>query len=172
MSFRDTVAAVVLAAGLLSAGCGTNSTDAAASSESGASINGRKYLLSDEPEGAVGVIRARQMASDNDEVVVVGRIGGGVAPWIEGRAAFVLVDPLSGITADEACNEECNCHADELADATTLVKVTDTQGKVLAVDARQLLGLKELEMVVVKGRAKRDGAGNLSVLASGIYIRR
>ncbi|MEX2139090.1 MAG: hypothetical protein WD894_07510 [Pirellulales bacterium] len=172
MSLRETIAAIVVAAGLFATGCGTSSTDAAASSESGANIDGRKYLLSHEPEGAVGVIRARQMAGDDDELVVVGRIGGGVAPWIEGRAAFVLVDPSSGITADEACDEECNCHSDELADATAVIKFVDAQGKVLAVDARRLLGVKELEMIVVKGRAKRDESGNLSVLASGIYVRR
>ena len=173
MSFRDTMAPLILMAGLFSAGCGASSAESSAiGSDSMAKIDGEKYLLSEEPEGAIGVIRARQKASNNDELVVVGRIGGGVAPWIDGRAAFVLVDPSSGLTADDACDEQCNCHAEELADATTVVKVVDAQGRVLAVDARKLLGLKELEMVVVKGRAQRDQAGNLSLLASGIYIRR
>jgi hypothetical protein len=33
------------------------------------------------------------------------------------------------------------------------------------------LGAKELSTVVVKGKAKRDDAGNLTVLASGVYVR-
>jgi hypothetical protein len=39
------------------------------------------------------------------------------------------------------------------------------------VDARELLGVKELQTVVVKGKAKRDEQGNLTVLASGVYPR-
>jgi hypothetical protein len=39
-------------------------------------------------------------------------------------------------------------------------------------DARDLLNVKENELVVVSGRAKRDDAGNLTVLATGVYVRR
>lgn len=173
MRFHETIAILICAAGLFSVGCGASSVESAATNNASlTNIDGEKYLLSIEPEGAIGVIRAREKASDNEELVVVGRIGGGVAPWIEGRAAFLLVDPSCGITADEACDEECNCHADELADATILVKVSDAQGRVLPVDARKLLSIKELEMVVVEGRAQRDQSGNLSILASGVYVRR
>jgi hypothetical protein len=51
------------------------------------------------------------------------------------------------------------------------VKVVDGDGQTVKGDARQLLGLKELNTVVVKGRARRDEAGNLTVLASGLYRR-
>ena len=173
MNVHQTLGAIILTAGLFAAGCGASSAESAATSTNSlVHIDGEEYLLSDEPDGAIGVIRARQTAGDNDELVVVGRVGGGVAPWVDGRAVFVLVDPSSGVTADDACDEQCNCHAEELADATTMVKVVDAHSRVLPVDARKLLGLKGLEMVVVKGRAQRDQSGNLSVLASGIYVRR
>ena len=38
-------------------------------------------------------------------------------------------------------------------------------------DARKLLGVKELQTVVVRGRAKRDEAGNVIVLADGLHVR-
>lgn len=38
-------------------------------------------------------------------------------------------------------------------------------------DARELLKVKELSTVVVKGKAQRDDAGNLTILASGVYVK-
>lgn len=61
---------------------------------------GSKYLLSLEPEGAAGVRDVRASAKDEDEVVIVGRIGGMENPWVEGLAAFSIVDP-----AMKPCNE-------------------------------------------------------------------
>ena len=37
--------------------------------------------------------------------------------------------------------------------------------------ARKLLNLKELQTVVVKGKVKRDEAGNFTMLASGVFVR-
>jgi hypothetical protein len=51
------------------------------------------------------------------------------------------------------------------------VKFVDANGKTIESDARQLLGLKELQSVVVKGKAQRDEAGNLTVLASGVFVQ-
>lgn len=139
-----------------------------------AAADGAKYLMSAEPIGAQGVTALRETVQDNDKVVVVGRIGGGVKPWIEGRAAFVLVDASVQLVCKEgeACSEGCACCAEDLANATAMVKFVDAQGRVLPIDARKLLGVKDLEAVVVEGTAKRDQGGNLTVLASGIYIRR
>ena len=55
-------------------------------------MDGSKFLLSHEPEGAEDVIKVRESAKDEAEVVIVGRIGGSEVPWVEGRAAFSIVD--------------------------------------------------------------------------------
>ncbi len=47
----------------------------------------------------------------------------------------------------------------------------DDKGDLVKVDARQLLGLKELQTVMVRGKAQRDDSGNLTVLASGVYVK-
>ena len=39
-------------------------------------------------------------------------------------------------------------------------------------DARKLLDVKELSTVVVQGKAQRDDAGNLTVLATGVYVKK
>ena len=44
-------------------------------------------------------------------------------------------------------------------------------GKLVQADARQLLNVRELSTVIVKGTAQRDDAGNLTVLADGIYVQ-
>ena len=64
------------------------------------------------------------------------------------------------------------CETDRLPEATALVKVIDESGELVAVDTRELLGVKELQTVIVQGKAQRDEAGNLTILATGMYVRR
>jgi hypothetical protein len=107
----------------------------------------------------------------------VGRIGGSENPWIEGRAAFSIVDnslkACSDIPGDNCPRpwDYC-CQTDQLPTATALVKLVDESGELVKTDARKLLQLKELATVVVQGKAQRDEAGNLTVLADGIYVRK
>ena len=37
-------------------------------------------------------------------------------------------------------------------------------------DARELLGVKELQTLVVQGQAKRDDGGNLTILAQQVHV--
>jgi hypothetical protein len=176
---------IALFAGLAVVGCGRENIPAdgastatpPAATPQAAADKGR-FLLAAEPAGAKGVRDARKDTKDGDDVVIVGRIGGEKKPWVEGRAAFWVVD-----SSFKACNEKdddgcktpwdfCCDDTDELHKGMATVKVVDDQGKTVAVDARELLGVKELQTVVVKGKAKRDEQGNLTVLASGLFVRR
>ena len=38
-------------------------------------------------------------------------------------------------------------------------------------DARKLLGVKELSTVVIQGKATRDDQGNLTVAATKVFVR-
>jgi hypothetical protein len=71
---------------------------------------------------------------------------------------------------EELCLEDC-C-ASERAGCTTLVKVVDADGKLVAADSRQLLGLTSDDMVVVRGKARKDESDNFTVVADAVYIRR
>ncbi len=52
-----------------------------------------------------------------------------------------------------------------------MIKIVDADGKLVKADARELLNVKELSTLVVKGKAQRDDAGNLTVLASGVFVK-
>lgn len=158
----------------IASGCGT-ATDSSVVQATPVSIDAKKFLLQEEPNGAIGVIAARESAEDGKPLVMVGRIGGATNPWIEGRAAFTLLDASMTVvaTGEEAegaiCTEDC-CATERLA-CTAVVKFVDGNGRVVAVDSRQLLGVKESDMVVVEGKAQKDKNGNFVMLASRVYIR-
>ena len=169
MSRSLLLAFAALIGSLASLGCGQRG----ANTHAGVSSGDARYLLSAEPAQAIGVVDFKEQAKSGDTVTVVGRIGGGVKPWIEGRSAFLLVDSGAPLPcADDQCGPDCQHCAQEIAECTTVVKFVDDQGKTLAVDSRELLGIKEEDDVVVQGIAKRDEAGNVALVASGIYIKR
>lgn len=60
-----------------------------------------------------------------------------------------------------------------MARASAIVKILDAQQETLKVDTRDLVGIDQPEgrIVVVRGVARRDEAGNLTVLAKQIYVR-
>jgi hypothetical protein len=167
----------VLLAVVLAAGCNRGEAPPAASAQKlDAALGGDKYLLTEEPAAAKPVKEVRREARDGDEVVVVGHIGGDAKPWVEGRAAFWIVDPsIKPCPPEENCptSWDCCCESrEDLLKAMATVKVVDAQGHTIPVDARQFLGLKESQTVVVRGKAKRDEKGNLTILASGLFVRR
>ena len=139
-------------------------------------VDGSAYLLGEEPTGSATVINVREDAEDGDEVVIEGRIGGSRNPWIDGRAAFSIVDETLRACSDipgDNCRypwDYC-CETAKLPNATALIKVVDEDGELVKADAKALLGVKELSTVVIKGKAQRDDAGNLTVLASGVFVR-
>ena len=51
------------------------------------------------------------------------------------------------------------------------MKLVDEQGQIVKGNARSLLPVKELSTVVVRGKARRDEAGNLTVEATGVHVR-
>jgi hypothetical protein len=120
----------------------------------------------------VGV--AKEHAANDEKVTVVGRIGGSAKPFVDGLAAFTIVDPkVEYCKPDEGCPTPWDycCTTDQLPGNIATVKVVDAQGKVVARDARKVLKVKELAIVVVQGNAKRDAEGNLTLLAEKVYVR-
>lgn len=165
---------LALCGGMLFTGC---TKPAAPRAAAGAAAEGKKFLLAEEPAGAIGVKQAKTDSKDADEVTLVGRIGGAEDPWVKGQAAFTIVD-----TALKPCNEQDDddcpkpwdycCDTDALPANKALIKLVDASGKTIATDARELLGVKELQTIVVHGKAKRDEANNLTVLAESLFVRK
>lgn len=166
------VRAMMLAAGLL-AGCGSKAP-APTAAPAGPAPEGAQFVLPAAPENAQGVLAVRQTAAGGEEVVVVGRIGGSTQPFVEGMAAFSLVDnslrACSDIPGDQCPTPWDFCCEADLPKARTLVKFVDESGQIIPTDARTLLGVSELQTVYVRGQAHRDADGNLTVLARGVYM--
>jgi hypothetical protein len=135
-----------------------------------------KYVMTEEPEGAQDVIAIRESAKDGDEILITGRIGGDKKPFIDGLAAFTIVDhsltACSDIEGDNCATpwDYC-CQTDKLPGATAVVELHDEDGKLVEGNAKQILKVQELSTVVVKGKALRDDAGNLTVVAESVYVK-
>lgn len=168
----------LVAAPLMISGCSTSepaAKPAPVAAAPTASAEGKAYILASEPADAKGVNATRKDSKDADEIAIVGRIGGDANPWVEDQAVFMIVDEKLNPCADEeGCPTPWDycCSTDLLPDNKAMVKFVDDKGEPLSTDARKLLGLKELQTVVVHGKAKRDEAGNLTVLADGIFVRK
>lgn len=169
----------LVAGGLLSLaiGCAQSNNSASAPAEGNAAAEGQQFVLAEEPADAKPVAEVRKAAKDGDEVAITGLIGGDVDPWIKGRAAFVIVDPslkpCSAIHGDNCPTPwDFCCEPNLTPEHKATIKFVDDAGQTVPTDARELFGIKELAHVTVRGQAKRDEAGNLTVLASGIFIKR
>ncbi len=132
------------------------------------------YETETEPAGAMPVGEAKQKTEDGQEITLVGVIGGSSKPFVEGLAAFTVVDPkVEYCAADEGCPTPWDycCTQDQVKDNIATVKIVNEDGKPVTQDAREFLNIKELSTVVVKGKAKRDDEGNLTVAASKLFVR-
>lgn len=153
-------------------------TQPSSSAESSPAATGLQYLLSKAPEQPMQVAAARESVKDNDKVVIVGRIGFGAEPWVEDQAVFDLMDSSLKACSDiegDGCPipwDYCCEDAKKIAKGRVLVKVVDQSGAVVKTEAPKLLGVKELQTVIVEGTAERNDAGNLVVMATGVYVKK
>ena len=156
-------------------GCSTENGSEKADTARQASAEGAVYLTPTAPDAPLDIIPMRESIGSGEDVVVVGRIGGSHEPWVEGMAAFSIVDRSLAACTDipgDKCPTPWDycCATDKLPGSTTLVKIVDDKDQVISTDARELLGLTELQTVIVTGKASKDDAGNVTILARKVYI--
>ncbi len=96
MRFLSCIALVLLALG--SPGCESN---VASNQLAGGAQSSSSYLVQNEPADAVPVGVARKQSENGQEVTLFGIIGGSSKPFVEGLAAFTIVDPKVPYCADE-----------------------------------------------------------------------
>lgn len=132
------------------------------------------FYIKDAPPGAQSVASARQNTKSGDEVIVTGRVGGSAQPFVNGAAAFSIVD-----NSEKSCLEDgsacavpwdyCCTDPKTLAEKGASVEFVQGEQRVGA-SVRGFHGVDHLKVVTVVGKAKKDEAGNLTILARGIYI--
>jgi hypothetical protein len=169
------VLALLFVASIVVTGCqpqgqtSSNRPDPAPGKE--ATAEGKKYLLTQEPVSPKDVAQTRKQAKDGDEVIVVGKVGGSAKPFTQGRASFLIAD--AHLPVEETCDcpwDFCEVPEKQLQESVLFVKFVDDQGRTLRTGAREMFAIKELSTVVVKGKVSRDNEGNLSLLATGLFI--
>jgi hypothetical protein len=128
------------------------------------------------PPAARTVADVITSAKDGDEVVVIGRVGGARKVFVDGFAAFSIVDatvqPCGSAKMDECQTpwDYC-CDAPEVMAKNTVSVELMLDGKPLKATARSFHGLDHLKTVVVTGKVVRDDAGNVRVLATGLHVQ-
>lgn len=161
----------LLGVSLLAVGCSPSENG---TTESKSAVVDSQYAAKSEPAGALPVGEARESVEDGQEVVLVGVVGGSSKPFIEGLAAFTVVDPnVPYCAAEEGCPTPWDycCTQDQVKDNVATIKIVDGSGNAVTQDARELVNLKELSTVVVTGKASRDDQGNLTVAANQVFVR-
>lgn len=165
---------------------------------SAATAHRDRLQLTEAPKGAQSVLSVQKAMSAAKsqgktetprDVVVAGQIGGlpniwpdihPAYPWNEGQASFFLVD--GKVAAQFAAHAKqhggnhncafCRGLAQKNAHAVAIVNLVDERGEVIALDARELLGLKENQVVTVRGKARLLGGSMLVIDADGVFVQR
>jgi hypothetical protein len=162
---------------LLAVACGTKDEPAGAGAshaKAGAVRPPDSFALASEPPGARPVKELLQKAANGEEIVAVGRVG----EEVQGLASFRLVDAslraCSEMEMPDNCKtpwDYCCTPAEELRKVTASVELREG-GSALKADVIGWHGVDHLKTVVVTGRAERDSAGNLTIAASGVFVRK
>ena len=133
-------------------------------------------MLTSMPEGARSVGEVKGMVQQGDEVAIRGRIGGSRDPFVEGRAAFTIVDSslkaCSDIPGDKCPRpwDYCCEPAESLARNSATITVVSADGKPLPTSLSGVNGLKELSDVVIVGTVAQAEGNILLIHAQGIHI--
>ena len=135
-----------------------------------------ELMLKEAPTGAKNVKDVKKEAKEGDEVVLRGRIGGSVEPFIDGRAVVQVAD-TSMIPCDQKEGDGCKTPWDlcceepkDIAAGSVMVQVAGADGKPLKVQMKGANGLDPNSVIVVKGKVGKKDGDNLTVNASGIFI--
>jgi len=179
---RLLTASVALTFGILiSVGCGqpeTADNDTGSNKTAMEKVNAADFVLTAEPAGAKSVSKIRESSSNEDKVIIAGRIGGSSHPWVDGIAAFTIVDESLPACGD---GEECNCptpwdycceSSETIAANSVTIKFVDENKKARRFDPQESLGLDELQTVVIEGTVDRDDTGKFTILAQKLFVRK
>ena len=179
---------------LLTSGCSDAPEDngVANKTEAVAPGTGTQYLTSSEPAAVMEVADARKSAKADEAIAIVGRIGGSGEPFVDGVAAFTVVDlKIAHCSADEGCPTPWDycCTQDQVKDnkvsflapedpkadssaitqtdqmfiPDSLVSDTDGQSYVWIVDGQQ----QARHVAIQRGHSTPDG---LTHVISGLQV--
>ncbi|MFN9720291.1 MAG: hypothetical protein ACK58L_16455 [Planctomycetota bacterium] len=109
----------------------------------------------------------------NSKFIVRARINAGdFPPFVDGVTAFVVTD-ANGHDGDESHNpHKCPFCKRDINNMIAQVQVTDATGQMLQSDVRDLLNVKEFDLLEIEGTGRFDDADMLVINATRIYVKR
>ena len=153
-----------------------------------------KLLLAEEPAEAQTLLDWRdshQEESRSETITLVGKIGGMPNPWGDtapdfpwrtGEATFFVVDPATAAEFADHVGEDADAHAADCpfcarkaatkTSSIAAVSFLAEDGKAFPIDARELLGVKSGDVVIVTGTPQPIGDDLLVIEADGLFIRK
>ena len=157
------------------ASCSGEDPAASEASEQARASVPERYYSAEEPAGAKPVREVHAAAADGERVVLVGAVGGAEEAFVEGAAAFTVVDlSLESCVGDgmgcETPWDYCCVDPAALRSATAMVELRE-DGRPLSFSPRGFHGLDHSSTVFVEGVAERDEQQNLVVVADRLHVR-
>ncbi len=133
-------------------------------------------FLAEAPDAARGVGEVKADADASGPIVVHGRIGGRVEPFVDGAAVFLLTDAEIK-TCDELHGDTCPtpwdycCEPrDSLRANIATVQIVDDAGKPMKLSIKGQHGLKPKAHVTIVGEIDQHDADTLVINARQIYV--
>lgn len=170
----------LLTVGLLTAGCerGEQAGGSAEPVNTARATLPTDLFVDSPPADARSVGELKAMADLTGEVVVHGRIGGRVEPFVKGAAVFLLAD-MSMKACHELHEDECPtpwdycCEPREsLRSKLATIQIVGEDGRPLPIDVRGQHDLTPLTEVTVAGEvAMQAEDGPLVINARRIYVK-
>lgn len=172
-------AALLLAAGLLLAGCGGGNDEAGPAGADAEPAPGTDVLVASLPDDAPGLVEAIMDAQPGEEILFTGRVGGTMDPITPGFAAFVVADErlvfCDEMGDDDHCPtpwDACCEDPEKIASSRAFVQFVDGAGEPLPVNLAEATGLEANDTVVVRGRLSPDSTpGNPIIVAATMDIQ-
>lgn len=135
-------------------------------------------FASEAPADARNVADLKKSAESGQEIVVAGRIGGSVAPFVDGRAVFTLADSNMKACDEMKMSDACKtpwdycCEPRENIVANTMtIQVVDGEGRPLKASLNGHDKLAPGARVIVKGKVAQKQDQTLVVNADSIYVK-
>lgn len=175
-------AAVILGTGILAGCSGDGGADtaanAAATSPPAPSAVGQPAippnLFASAPfEGTASLSDVKQTASEGDTVTFLGKIGGRVDPFTDGRAVFLVADEILHFCVDDGCPtpwDACCTPREDIVRLSATVQVTGPDGKPLPISLNGRSGLEPGANIQVRGILSQKGEGFTVIDAESIYV--
>jgi hypothetical protein len=136
-------------------------------------------LLEQEPKGALTPTAAKAaIAKGPKELVIAGRIAAnGMDPFVKGKASFAMLQLPDDHGSQPGHNpDDCPFCKKKLAKAPMVaVQFVGVDENELPIDARELFGVENNAVVVIRGTASFNPKLALPIIqlkANGIYIRK